>query len=155
LLSLDTWCGYSACRCCKNQEGSRRSLLIQSWYRADWSLRFFLFPSHVPARGVPRQQKEREDLADGVTAMPACETYELLPLRMYLMYFILKSRRCYTVAFVAFVAFVVHSLYSQVHSFAVASLVADANARQWFPRQTSYLSHFVSSCLKSAHLLIV
>ena len=58
--------------------------------------------------------------------MPACETYELLPLRMYLMYFILKSRRCYTVAFVAFV---VHS-YSQVHSFAVASLVADANARQ-------------------------
>ena len=75
---------------------------------------YSIFPSHVPARGVPRQQKEREDLADGVTATPACETYELLPLCLYFM----KSCRCCTVAFVAFA---VDSMHSRVHSFAVAN----------------------------------
>ena len=99
------------------------------WYRVDiertdhFDFSYFQVPSHVPARGVPRQQKEREDLADGVTAMPACETYELLPLCMYLMYFILKSRRCYTrcircirCAFVAFVVFASSFLCSRKSS---------------------------------------
>ena len=51
LLSLNTWCGYSACRCCTHQEASRTSFLIQSWYRVDWSLR--LFPTYFQVMFQP------------------------------------------------------------------------------------------------------
>ena len=79
----------------KDQDGlfwdrvdTERGLITSTYF-----MYFQVMLSHVPARGVPRQQKEREDLADGVTAMPAWH------MSCFLRAFHVEIR-CYTVAFV-------------------------------------------------------